>query len=57
VKRIPIDDARDDLTDIVRAAERGEPATITRWGKPVAEVVPVGTWAGKGPAPVGIGPR
>jgi prevent-host-death family protein len=45
VKRIPIDRARDELTDLIRAAERGEPATITRWGKPVAEVVPVGTMA------------
>ena len=56
MKSTPIDAARAGLTDIVCAAQRGEPTTITRWGRPVAEVVPVGTHArasGPSPAPVG----
>lgn len=42
--RKTIEEARAKLGDLADAAARGEPTTLTRRGRPVAEVVPVGTW-------------
>jgi prevent-host-death family protein len=39
--RVPLRDAKARLSEVVDAAERGEPTTITRHGKPVAVVVSV----------------
>ncbi|MCC6212329.1 MAG: type II toxin-antitoxin system prevent-host-death family antitoxin [Burkholderiales bacterium] len=38
-KRMSIAQAKDQLTALVRAAERGEVVTVTRRGKPVARVL------------------
>ncbi len=37
---VSIKDAKDRLSELVRSAERGETAVITRNGKPVADIVP-----------------
>ena len=39
--RVPLRDAKARLSEVLDAAERGEPTTITRHGKPVAVVVSV----------------
>lgn len=41
MKSIPVRDAVETLSSLVDAAERGEPTTITRNGKPAAVLVPV----------------
>jgi antitoxin Phd len=41
VKHINIREAKAILTALVDAAERGDPITITRHGKPVAAIVPI----------------
>ena len=47
MNRFNIREARQHLSDIVDAAERGEPTVITRWGRVVARVGPVGPSKGK----------
>lgn len=37
---VSIKDAKDRLSELVRSAERGETAVITRNGQPVADLVP-----------------
>lgn len=37
---VSIADAKNRLTQLVRAVERGEPVVITRHGKPVAQLAP-----------------
>ena len=39
--RVPLRDAKARLSELVDAAERGEPTTITRHGKPAAVIVAV----------------
>jgi len=39
---VGIKEARERLSELVRAAERGETVTITRRGKEVARIVPAG---------------
>jgi len=39
---VGIKEARERLSELVRAAERGESVTITRRGKEVARIVPAG---------------
>jgi prevent-host-death family protein len=41
VKTLQVRDAKASFSALVEAAERGEPTTITRHGKPAAVVVPV----------------
>ena len=41
MKTLQLRDAKARLSALVDAAERGEPTTITRHGKPAAMVVPV----------------
>ncbi len=41
MSRVPLRDAKATLSEVVDAAERGEPTTITRHGKPAAVVVSV----------------
>jgi prevent-host-death family protein len=40
MKTVSIKEAKNRLPEVVRLAEGGEPVTITRNGKPVADVVP-----------------
>lgn len=40
MKHVPIKEAKDKLMSLVRGAEAGERVTITRNGKPVADLVP-----------------
>ena len=40
MKTVQLSEARRGLSDLVRAAERGESVTITRRGKEVARLVP-----------------
>lgn len=49
-----LDEARATLTHVAASAARGEPTTLTRRGRAIAEVVPVGTWERAHP-PVHIG--
>lgn len=42
MKSLQVREARAAFSALVEAAERGEPTTITRHGKPAAVVVPVG---------------
>jgi prevent-host-death family protein len=39
--RVPLTEAKAQLTDLVRRAEAGEPITLTRHGQDVARIVPV----------------
>lgn len=41
MKSVPVRDAVQLLSSLVDAAERGEPTTITRDGKPAAVLIPV----------------
>lgn len=41
MKSVPVRDAVESLSSLVDAAERGEPTTITRDGRPAAVLVPV----------------
>jgi prevent-host-death family protein len=41
MKTLQVRDAKAAFSSLVEAAERGEPTTITRHGKPAAVVVPV----------------
>lgn len=41
MNRVQLRDAKANLSEVVDAAERGEPTTITRRGKPAAVVVSV----------------
>lgn len=41
MRTLPVRDAKAAFSALVEAAERGEPTTITRHGKPAAVVVPV----------------
>ncbi|MFW5857138.1 MAG: type II toxin-antitoxin system Phd/YefM family antitoxin [Planctomycetota bacterium] len=41
MKSVSIRDARSTLSRILQDAERGAPTEITRYGKPVARIVPV----------------
>lgn len=41
MKRVQLRDAKARLSALVDAAERGEPTTITRHGKPAAMIVPI----------------
>ncbi len=41
MKRLQVREAKASFSALVEAAERGEPTTITRHGKPAAVVVPV----------------
>ncbi|MBK5957296.1 prevent-host-death protein [Rhodoplanes elegans] len=41
MKSIDVRDAANSLSSLIDAAERGEPTTITRDGKPAAVLVPV----------------
>jgi prevent-host-death family protein len=45
MKSTGINDARPILADLAREAANGTPTVLTKRGKPLAEVVPVGTWA------------
>jgi prevent-host-death family protein len=40
---IPISEAKAKLTDLVRQVEQGEEVFLTRHGKPVARIAPVGS--------------
>ncbi len=42
MKVLQLRDAKASLSAVIDAAERGEPTTITRHGRPAAVVVPVG---------------
>jgi prevent-host-death family protein len=41
MNRVPLRDAKARLSELVDAAERGEPTTITRHGKPAAVIVAI----------------
>jgi prevent-host-death family protein len=41
MRNVHVTDAKAHLSTILEAAERGEPTTITRHGKPAAVIVPV----------------
>ena len=41
MNRLPLREAKASLSDVVDAAERGEPTTITRHGHPAAVVVSI----------------
>lgn len=41
MKHVQVRDAKAELSALIAAAERGEPTTITRHGKPAAVLVPV----------------
>lgn len=41
MQNVQVRDAKARLSELVAAAERGEPTTITRYGQPAAVVVPV----------------
>jgi antitoxin Phd len=41
MKTLPLRQAKASLSAVVEAAERGEPTTITKYGRPAAVVVPV----------------
>ena len=41
MRNVQVRDAKASLSKLVGAAERGEPTTITRHGRPVAVLVPI----------------
>ena len=41
MKTCSVKEVRSNLSEVIRAAESGESTTITRYGEPVARIVPV----------------
>jgi prevent-host-death family protein len=41
MRSLPLRDAKASLSAVIGAAERGEPTTITKHGRPAAVVVPI----------------
>lgn len=47
MKKVSVAEARNTLTKLIRAAEKGERVTVCRHGRPVADIVPAGAPARK----------